>query len=269
MASEGGGSEASGWAARQLRLRAYRQLDSQGRDRPGLSPANKAVCGLILLSCLLAFLETEDSLVAGRESLFLLAEALLAAIFVVEYLLRLWIAPVSGRYGKGWRARLRYAATPAAIADLLAILPSLVLFAGSGADSFLLRLFRLLRILRLARLGRFSQACANIGAALRARSYELWLSVGIAGLLLVVSSTLLYLVEAEAQPEAFGSIPRAMWWSLATLTTVGYGDVVPVTPLGRIFAAFTAITGIGLIAMPAGILAAAFSDVMQRDRGEG
>jgi voltage-gated potassium channel len=83
---------------------------------------------------------------------------------------------------------------------------------------------------------------------------------------LVGSSSLLYLVEAEAQPDAFGSLPRALWWSIATLTTVGYGDVTPITVLGKLFAGVTAIAGIGLIAMPTGVLAAAFSDALQRKR---
>jgi voltage-gated potassium channel len=86
--------------------------------------------------------------------------------------------------------------------------------------------------------------------------------------LLLISSTFLYLVEGDAQPEAFGSIPRAMWWSIATLTTVGYGDVIPVTALGRVFSGVTAIIGIGLIAMPTGILAAAFSDGLERRRNK-
>ncbi len=94
------------------------------------------------------------------------------------------------------------------------------------------------------------------------------MSLAIAGMLLLISSTLLYLIEGEGQPDDFGSIPRAMWWSIATLTTVGYGDAFPVTPLGKILAGFTALTGIGLIAMPTGILASAFSDALQRQREE-
>lgn len=94
------------------------------------------------------------------------------------------------------------------------------------------------------------------------------LSLLAAGFLLVGSSSMLYLLEAGSQPEAFGSIPRALWWSIATLTTVGYGDVTPVTALGKLFAGITAIAGIGLIAMPTGVLAAAFSDAFQRKRAE-
>jgi voltage-gated potassium channel len=99
-----------------------------------------------------------------------------------------------------------------------------------------------------------------------ARRYELLISVGVGIFILLLSSTLMYLVEGHTQPEAFGSIPRAMWWAVATLTTVGYGDAVPETVLGRILGSLTAVTGIGLIAMPAGILAAAMSDAIQAKR---
>ena len=102
--------------------------------------------------------------------------------------------------------------------------------------------------------------------AVHTRRFELAASLVIGAVLLVVSATLLYVVEGMAQPETFGSIPRAMWWSIATLTTVGYGDVTPVTPLGKLCAGAIAILGIGVIAMPTGILAAAFSDALQARR---
>lgn len=161
--------------------------------------------------------------------------------------------------------RIRYAVTPAAILDLMAILPVLVLVGGS--DTLLLRLFRLARILRLARLGRFSEAIHNIVDAVKSRAYELLFSLGVAITALIISSSLLFLAEGDIQPEAFGSIPRSMWWSIATLTTVGYGDSYPITVVGRILAGITAVIGIGLIAMPTGILAAAMSDAYRRRKG--
>jgi voltage-gated potassium channel len=151
--------------------------------------------------------------------------------------------------------------TPLALLDLAAIAPFLL---GYGTtDTFLLRVLRLLRIFRLARLGRFSVAIHLLAGAIRSRRYELSLSFVIAASVLVLSSALMYALEADAQPETFGSIPRALWWSVATLTTVGYGDVYPITPAGRVLAGLTAISAIGLIAMPTGILAAAFSDAFQ------
>lgn len=247
-----------------LRERLHRQLDPQARDAEGLSGLNRIVVALIVVSSVVAIVGTEALVTAGREELFSGLEFLFAFVFLVEYGLRLWVAPLNGRYGRGWRASLRYAITPAAVLDLLAILPVLLMFAGGNL--FLLRLARVARLLRLARLGRFSSALDNIRTAISSRRYELILSFAVAAILLLLSSTLVHLFEAEAQPEAFGSIPRAMWWSLATLTTVGYGDVVPITFMGRVFAGLTAIFGIGLIAMPTGILASAFSDAIQNSR---
>ncbi len=251
-------------ARASLRTLFYHQLDPLGRRAHGLAPGNMLVAGLILGSCVVAVLETEPRLYLDHGAIFAGLEWVFATLFLIEYGMRLWIAPESGRYGEGWRAVLRYAATPVALLDLLAILPVFLLFVGTGTP--LLRLVRLLRLLRLARLGPFSHALHDMLDALMLRSYELGLSLVMGFLLLLVSSTLLYLCEADVQPQDFGSIPRAMWWSVATLTTVGYGDAIPVTVLGRIFAGFTAVAGIVLIALPAGILAAAFSDVQQRRR---
>jgi len=247
----------------RLRQRLYHLLEPTAWGGPGLSPVNQAITVLICIAVALAILGSEPALHDGNEALFLFLEIVLTTIFMIEYGLRIWVAGEEETY-KGVWGRIRYALTPSAIIDLLAILPVFLLLLGG--ESLLLRLFRLLKILRLARLGRFSSGINAISAALKSRRYELFASFLACLIVLLVTSTLLYVVEGEEQPEQFGSIPRAMWWSIATLTTVGYGDVYPVTPLGRILAGFTAITGIGLIAMPTGILAAAFSDAVQEQK---
>ncbi len=127
----------------------------------------------------------------------------------------------------------------------------------------ILRLVLLIRVVRLARLGRFSTALECIAEAVRSRTYELLVSAIFGVIILLFAATCLYLVEGDIQPEAFGSIPRATWWAVATLTTVGYGDVYPITVLGRILAGITAVTGICMIAVPTGILASAFSDAIK------
>lgn len=250
-------------AERPLRRRLYCLLEPSAWPKKGLSPLNKVISVLIMVATVVAVVESEPVVIEGREKLFLGIEAVFTLLFLVEYVGRLWVAGENSAY-RGLFGRLKYMTTPSAVIDLLAITPLFLTFLGS--EAFLLRLFRLLRILRVARLGRFSQAFDAIMTALRSRRYELMMSVGIAGILLLISSTVLYLVEGEHQPVAFGSIPRAMWWSIATLTTVGYGDVYPQTTPGQIFAGLTALTGIGLIAMPTGILAAAFSDAIQAQR---
>lgn len=247
---------------RTLRRRVFVHLEPTAWPRDGLSPVNQLISVLIVLASITAILETERSLVAGHEALFLGLEILFVSVFLAEYALRSWIAVEKPKYAHPVRGRLRYAVSVWALIDFVAIVPAL--FAVLGPEFLMLRMLRLLRILRLARLGRFTKALEHLAHAIALRRYELVMSVICAVLLLVFSSALLYLFEGRGQPEAFGSIPRAMWWSVVTLTTVGYGDAYPVTAMGRVFAAITAVAGIGLIAMPTGIIASAFSDVVQR-----
>ncbi len=244
-----------------LRQRLYRQVEPSAWDAKGMSSFNFITMVMILLAVACAIVETEDSLRQTQASLFQWLETLFFSYFLAEYLLRLYVAVENPRY-QGWLGRLRYLFTPMAIIDLLVLLPYLLTAASS--EVFLLRLLRMLRILRLARLGRFTNAGTLLMDAVKSRRFELAMSGVVAFFLLIVSSTFLYLFEAEHQPEDFGSIPRALWWSIATLTTVGYGDVTPVTGVGRFFAGITAVIGIGIVAMPTGILAAAFSDAFQR-----
>ncbi len=244
----------------------YVNLHPPAWHKRGLSPLNRLVALSILGAVALAILQSEPLVYSGNEALFRALEIVFAFIFLAEYVARIWIAGENPDYGPTFGGRLRYALTIPALIDLIATVTLfLTLFGSHGA---VLRLVRLVRIVALAKLGRYSSALNAIGHASHSRRYELTMSLVIAGMLLLVSSTFLYLVEGEGQPDDFGSIPRAMWWSIATLTTVGYGDAVPQTVIGRILAGFTAITGIGLIAMPTGILAAAFSDALQRQREE-
>lgn len=245
-----------------LRRRLYAMLEP--RQHGGLTLLNKALSLSIVLSVLSAVLESEPTLSDAHEQVFAWLEEGFGIIFTTEYLVRLWTSAEDPRYGESLRGKLQFIASPAAVLDLLAITPFFVVAIGS--EAYVLRLFRLLRVLRLARLGRFSTALTHLIQAVTSRRYELAMSALVALVLMLVSSTVLYIVEGEVQPDAFGSIPRAMWWSIVTLTTVGYGDVHPVTVLGKIFAGATALTGIGLIAMPTGILAAAFSDALERQR---
>jgi len=215
---------------------------------------------LIILAAVVAILETEETLRGAMPEVFWIAELFIVMVFSIEYLARVYAAGEDPRYS-GFRGRLRFITSWWAIVDLLAILPFIL--TGGAYNSFIIRLLKLLRLLRVARVGRFSQAWVSLSDAIYGRRFELALSGAVAFLIMLISSAFLYVLEGDTQPDAFGSIPRALWWSVATLTTVGYGDVTPVTVMGRIFAGLTAIAGIGLIAMPTGILAAAFSEAMQ------
>lgn len=245
-----------------LRFRFHEALDPRTRSR-GLSPLNRLLVGLILLSAAVAVVETEPLIAKPFAGLLGVAEWAFGVVFTLEYLARLWSAPEDDQTVPAWRARLGFVVSPAAIVDLASIAAC---FAPTVYGGGLLRLFRLVRILRLAKLGRMTSAWQHLAEAVRSRKDELLLSL-VAGLaLMLVSATVLYMVEGPVQPEKFGSIPRALWWSVATLTTIGYGDVFPITPVGKVFASITALTSIGLVAMPTGILAAAFSEALQEHR---
>jgi voltage-gated potassium channel len=246
-----------------LRRRLYVQLDPAAWPERGLSPVNLVVFVTIIVTSILAIIETEPTISGGRDSLFNALEWVVGGFFSVEYLARAWTAAESPRYGPGWRGLLRYIRSPIAIIDLISIVTSFATPAA-GLQPYLLRAFRVARILRIAKLGRMSNAMSYLIEAMVARRYELLFSLFVSLTFMVFSASLLYLVEGPAQPDKFGSIPRALWWATAALTTIGYGDVYPITVLGRIFAAMTAVAGIGLVAMPTGIMAAAFSEAVQR-----
>lgn len=252
-----------GAAISKLRRHIYQQMTPGARGAGRPSRINRLIAVMILLSVLVVVLDSEPLISDAMRQVMQGAETAFGLAFLVEYGVRLWVCVEDQRY-RGAAGRLRYALTPAAIIDLLALTPLLIPFIG--AEAYILRLVRLLRIARLAKLGRYSKAAAAVAQAIRLRRHELAVSLAAGLLLLLVSATCLYAVEGGDQPEQFGSIPRAMWWSVATLTTVGYGDVFPITPLGKVLAGLTAIMGIGLIAVPTGIVAAAFSDVLEQGR---
>lgn len=183
-------------------------------------------------------------------------------VFSLEYFARVVSCVVDPRFASPVRGRVRFVLTPLAIVDLLVILPFLTPWLQ--ADFRCLRALRLLRVLRVARMTRYVSALRLLGTVARAKREELYLTTALMGLLLVMSSSLMYQVEHRAQPESFPSIPATMWWAVETLSTVGYGDVVPSTPAGRVLGAVVAILGIGFFALPTGILGSGFVEELQR-----
>ena len=214
----------------------------------------------------LAALLTEPTL-AGWRPLLLWLSAALAVIFTAEYVARLWVKPLTPGHEAPW-GWLVYATRWHALIDLVALVAIWVeLFHGYGLSwAVMLRLSRILRIFALTRESSIGMATRALAGAVRDRRIELALAGALALIALVTASVALYLAERAAQPEQFGSIPRAMWWAATTLTTVGYGDAIPVTAWGKIAASAAMFCSFILTALPAGILAAAFSDAFQRAR---
>ncbi len=219
---------------------------------------------LIILSAVTIILESVESLRVRYEAAFRYFEIFSVAVFSLEYVLRVWSANVDRRYKKPITGNLKYALTPLAVIDLLAILPFYLPF--TGIDLRLLRILRIFRLFRIFKIARYMGALSLILRVIRIKKEELVISLIFTLFLLLISSTLMYYVENEAQPENFSSIPGTMWWGIATLTTVGYGDVYPITMLGKFLGGMIAIIGIGLFALPTGILASGFSEELSRSK---
>lgn len=183
-------------------------------------------------------------------------------LFTVEYLLRIWIAP---NYAHGGRVsaaamRRRYMGSFMGIIDLLVILP----FWLNLVVPFPHDLFLATEMFTLFKLARYTPGLSLIGGVLKREARGLLAALGAVGVLLVVASCLMYVIEHEAQPEIFGSIPKALWWGIVTVGSVGYGDMIPITPLGKVFNGFVILLGVGTIAIPAGMLASGFAEEIKR-----
>lgn len=247
-----------------FRLAVFRELEPNVVVGRGLSLTNKIIVCAVLLGVLFAILETEPTLYAPNRIMFEAGEGILTLLFTLEYAARFWSVAERAENTTGWRERVRFVFSFAGLLDFLVLIAAWAPF--FTANLALLRLVRLARIARLAKLGRFSRAADHLHFAVTTRTYELLLTISLALVLLVAGATALYWTEGAIQADKFGSIPRALWWAAVTLTTIGYGDVSPVTPLGKFIAVLVAIGGIGLVALPTGILASGFSEAVQRDR---
>ena len=239
------------------RAKVHKVLDTSGAT---LSWANRIIVAFIVASIGFIIFESEASIRGLHPEFFNWANVTFAAFFTVEYALRLWSVGEDPRY-RGLAGRLRYMVTPMAIIDLLALVPFYLVFI---ADSFILRLFRIFRIVSLVKLNRYTRAVSEVSEALWGRRYEVLASMAVAFVLMLVGASVMVVLEGEAGPEDFGSIPRAMWWAVITLTSVGYGDDVPISLAGRIFTGFYALVGVGLAGMVGGIMAAALIETFQK-----
>jgi voltage-gated potassium channel len=209
-------------------------------------------------------LETLPSVNERYARLFTAIEIGAMSLFTIEYLLRWWIAPEREATGAAepWRSRLHYAVSPYGLIDLLAILPFYIDLFVPGNPDWL----RVLRLLRLLKMARYAPGLSLFVAVIRNESRPLLAAFLVMAVLLVGESGVMFILEREAQPKAFASVPHTMWWAIVTMATVGYGDVVPLTPLGKLFGGIVMIVGIAMFAVPAGILATGFAaEIRKRD----
>jgi voltage-gated potassium channel len=247
-----------------LRSRLYHSLESDYSPNPLGRVFGALLIFLISANVIAAILETVDTIYIRFDSYFDWFEAVSIVVFSVEYLVRVWVCveDQEPRARSAIKIRFRYMLKPLALIDLIAIAPAFVglLFAVD------LRWLRLFRLLRLFKLTRYWSALNLLYRVIREEAQVIGAALFLLCVIMVLASGGIYIVEHRAQPEAFGSVPAAMWWTIATLTTVGYGDVVPVTALGKFIGGVISLIGIGMVAFPAGILAAGFAEQIRRSR---
>jgi voltage-gated potassium channel len=237
------------------RARLFELLDVQRKDHRADQWVSLGLAVLVVANVTVAIAETVPGVKELAPAAFRGFELFSLVVFGLEYLGRVYSCTSEPRYAHPITGRLRYALTPLMLVDLA------VLVLPYWFDA------RPLRILRLVRLARYSRRLMLLVDVVRDRRDELFVSVAVALMLLVASSSAMYWVEKDENPR-FDSIPATMWWGVATLTTVGYGDVTPITPLGKVLGGFVALIGVGMFALPAGILAGGFSEALQQARKE-
>lgn len=249
----------------RARRRVFQLLDGHSHGRRVAHAVQWFIVALIALNVLAVILDSV-SWIWQRYSTFLYAfEVFSVAAFSVEYLLRLWCCVESEQWKHPVLGRLRYAITPLALVDLAAVLPFYFPLAFR-VDLRFLRALRLTRVFRVLKLGRHSESLRMFTRVIKAKREEFAVTFFVVSILVTIASALVYYAERDAQPTAFGSIPQAMWWAVMTLSTVGYGDVYPITAAGRLLAAIVAVLGVALFAMPTAILASGFIQEMQARR---
>ena len=251
----------------RLKRRVYEIVECPPREADGRTAFDYFdffIVALIIANVLAVMLETVEQVAAPYDRLFRGFEVFSVVVFTVEYLLRLWACTADPRYSGALRGRLRFVLSPMALIDLLAILPFYVEFAA--LDLRFVRSLRLFRLFRVFKLARYSASMRTLVRVIESKKEELLVTLFVVIVMLVFASSAMYYAEHDAQPDKFDSIPSSLWWGVATLTTVGYGDVFPITPLGKLLGGLIAVLGVGIFALPTGILASGFSEELQKRR---
>lgn len=250
---------------KNLKQNIHKILDATDHSNSISKLFNVFLIALIVLNTIAVTLETVQSIDALYKNIFLSFEIFSVVVFTIEYLLRVWSITASEKYSHPIWGRVKFIFTGSALIDLFAILP-FYLPMLIGFDLRFIRILRLFRLVRILKISRYMHATKMISNVFKAKKEELLITLMLIFFLIIIVSSIMFYVEHEAQPDKFSSIPETMWWSVATLTTVGYGDIFPITILGKTLASVIALLGIGMVALPAGILASGFSDELKKIR---
>lgn len=217
---------------------------------------------LIAVNVVIGILETIPSLHAKYQVFFYWFEATSVGIFTIEYLLRLWSCTSQPEFQHPLHGRWHAATQPMAIIDLLAIAPFYMQILFAGIDLRFIRILRLFRLFRIFRVGRLTQSLITLVNVFRRKKDELFMACIVVFVLVVFAASLMYLAEHHVPDSKFTSIPASMWWAIITITTIGYGDVVPVTPIGQILGAVIGFLGVCTFALPVAIIGAGFIEAV-------
>ena len=243
--------------------RVYEILEGTTNDKISRGFQIFIIC-LISANVLMVILETESSIKNPYGYLFNPFEIFSVIVFTIEYVGRIVVCTLNPKYQGTRFARLRFVFTPMMLVDLAAILPFFLPFVIT--DIRFIRIIRLFRLFRLFKLARYSESMQTLGQVFKSKAGDLAVAFFVLFIVWIFASTLMYHAEHEAQPEIFGSIPSSMWWGIITLTTIGYGDTYPITVLGKVIGTGVAILGIAVYAIPAGIMASAFTEELRKKR---
>lgn len=246
-----------------LRSKTQKLLHGVDRESRFSVLVHLVLASTIIINVVSVIFDSVEALADRYYLIFAAIEIICTLIFAVEYGLRVWSAPDDPRF-EGRFSRLRYMLTPMALIDLIAILPIFLWF----FTSIDLRFIRIIRLLRLLKFTRYSTGLELMLMVFRQQLGVFGAASAALACMLVFSAGAIYIAEHEAQPDKFGNLLDALYWSVITLATVGYGDVVPVTPFGKFLASVISLTGIGIVAVPAGILASAFNAELRRRESE-
>ena len=251
---------------KKLKIALYNLIRDDDENDLASDIFDGTIIGLIILNVLLLVLDTFN-MPAWFPKVSNIIETVSVIIFTIEYLARLWTADLKYPNINPFIARIKYIFTFMAIIDLLAIIPFYLPFLFP-IDLRILRALRILRLFRLFKMGRYTTAFTTIANVFKKKAHQLISSMIVVGLLMVITSLLMYNVEHAAQPEVFRNAFSGLWWAVATLTTVGYGDIYPVTSAGRVLSGIIALLGIGLVAVPTGIISAGFMEAVEKEDEE-
>ncbi len=240
----------------KLKVRIFNLIRDDDENDLASNIFDASIIAIIVINIVFVILDT-FSLSSPYGTISLYVEIVSVLIFSIEYLLRLWTSDYRFSEMKPYKARFKYIFSFMALIDLMAILPFYIPFIIK-VDLRVLRTFRLFRLLRLLKFNRYTKALSTIGIILKKKSSQLISSMFVIFILMIISSVLMYSVENQAQPDVFSNAFSGLWWSIATFTTVGYGDIYPITVVGKILSGTISILGIGLVAIPTGIIASGF-----------